>query len=140
MPVWWKDAFVLKLDATLNCEIHKKMLLSKLFPYNKETSTGISMLDNPDTNALPPPTTAKFDNKYVYTEFKTIEDWYKFVWQDPRINFEIDSPDIFLQDLISYKKLENFINFTAMRLGSKVNKKQLKYIWNIWMKSNRDFL
>ena len=140
IPAWWTDSKLIKLDARPNCAIHRKMLLSKLYPWDPITGIGINMLDHPieenkSKNAQ------KFANQYKFGPFDDIDQWYKFIWDnDFRLNFTINNPDIYLDELLEWHRLQPRILKIADELNSNIDIGNLKYIYNHWITKNKQIL
>jgi len=140
IPAWWQQSYIIKLDAKQNCPLHKRLLLSKIYPYDADTGMGMFMMDhpfpqNPSANAR------IYNNPYKFGPFDNEDHWYEFIWQsDPRLNFSIDDPDLYLDDLLVFDKLENFIAATAHNLNSRYNPDDLKLVWDVWINKNKNIL
>jgi hypothetical protein len=135
-PWWWASAKRFKLDALPNCPMHKKFLLDKLYPYNHTTGIGTSILDKPlDENKYQ--NARVYGNQYEFGPFSSEDEWYEHIWKsDFRLNFKIDSPDILLNDLLSWESLSKFIAQMAKDLSTTVNYKDLRYVFDYWISRN----
>ena len=140
LPAWWKDASIVKLDTHRGCTLHKKFLLSKLYPWNKQTKIGTNMMDAPlqenkSKNA------SVYQNQYEFGPFASEDEWYDFVWaNDFRLNFNLTQPDIVLTNLLDFDALDLFISKTASNLGSNYQRSDLKYVWQYWIDKNKKIL
>jgi hypothetical protein len=136
-PWWWADAKRFKLNALPNCPIHKKFLIDKLYPYDHTTGIGTSMMDKPmDENKYQ--NARVYNNQFEFGPFLSEDEWYNYIWKtDFRLNFNIDSPDILLNDLLSWQNLSKFITQAAKDLNTNVNYQDLRYVFDYWMKKNQ---
>lgn len=133
-PAWWQKSYHISLDAKKNCPIHKKFMLSKIYPWNPHTGMGTSMMDKPlQENKYQ--NARVFANQYEFGPFATVDDWYEFIWaNDFRINFNLENPDLLLDDLLDYERLKSFISNTATDLDSQYNEQDLAYVYQHWMR------
>lgn len=139
-PIWWKDSARIKLDAEAHCPVHRKFLLDKIYPWDPLTGLGTVMMDKPLVENKYQ--NAKlFNNPYEFGPFESEDIWYNYIWgNDFRLNFKIDSPDLFVTDLIIWEKLLKFINHFADTLNTKVNLSDLHFVFDYWMNKNKNSL
>lgn len=132
-PSWWKESFHITLDARKNCNTHKTFLLSKIFPWDSTTGLGTSMMDKPLVENKYQ--NAKvFANQFEFGPFDNESQWYDYIWKtDFRLNFEIDQPTLWLDDLLNFSTLEKNIQKIALDLNSSYNPDDLRYVWEVWM-------
>ena len=140
VPLWWSNSNILKLDAVNDCPIHKQMLLSKIYPYNVSTGTGMYMMDCPlDENKYQ--NARHYGNKFEFGPFEDINSWYKFIWNnDFRLNFEINKPDLLLTDLLDFDKLESKIQIISKNLNSRYNVDDLFYVYTTWTDKHKTII
>lgn len=140
LPLWWEDSYCIKLDAIQECSIYRKLLLSKIYPYNQETGMGMFMMDHPfPENASP--NARIYKNQYEFGPFETEDKWYQHIWEnDTRLNFKIEQPDIMLDDLLNFDRLEKYVMQVATDLNSSYNPKNLRCVWDVWMEQNKNLL
>ena len=131
-PQWWQESYHITLDAPLGSPTHKKFLLSKIYPYNKETKIGTSMMDKPlDENKYQ--NARVFANPYEFGPFDNEDAWYEYIWaNDFRLNFNLDSNDLLVDDLLDYSQLKVYITKVARDLDSSFSQSDLDYLFNHW--------
>lgn len=136
-PRWWQESYHITLDARKNCDIHKKFLLSKIYPWDPETGMGTSMMDKPlDENKYQ--NARVFANQYEWGPFANIDAWYEHIWtNDHRLNFDLPDADLLLDDLLDYQRLKSYIEKTASALNSQYNSTDLEYVYVYWMEKTR---
>jgi hypothetical protein len=136
IPEWWQKSKIIKLDARTNCPMHRQLLLSKIYPYDPITGNGMIMMDHP-LPENPSPNARVYNNQYEFGPFGSEDEWYEYIWKtDFRLNYEIDSPDILLNDLLSWESLSKFITQVATDLSTSVNYKDLRYVFDYWISRN----
>lgn len=133
MPIWWEQANILKLDAPSDCEIYKNFLLNKIYPYDSITKKGVVMLDKPlDDNKYQ--NARLYNNQFEFGPFESADEWYHYIrFNDFKLNFPIENPDMFTKDLLDYSKVELFISQVASQFNSVFNKDDLKYLHEYWI-------
>ncbi len=136
VPKWWANAKKIKLDALSASPYHRQFLLGKIYPYDKSTGVGTVMMDKPlDENKYQ--NARVFKNPYEFGPFSTEEDWYNFIWStDFRLNFNINDPDVLLEDLISWDSLLTFMQTLEKNLNTKLNIQDLNYVFEYWIQKN----
>ncbi len=140
LPVWWTTSTILKLDAPIDCDVYKRFLLGKIYPYNSKSKKGTVMLDKPLSDNKYQ--NAKlYNNQYEFGPFESADDWYRHIrFNDFKLNFKIDNPDIFTKNLLNYDLLETHIDQIAKQLNSKFDKDNLNYLFNYWIKKKLIFV
>ncbi len=146
-PNWWKDSFHLSLDADVTSRTYRQLLLTKLFPYDFENKLGYSLMDKPINYSSTNKTlvesninATKYSNPWQFKSFDSEDDWYKHVLEhDFRINFDLDQPNIYLEQLLDFTHVEEFISKVAIDLNSSYNKEDLQYIHNFWLDKNKKY-
>ena len=132
IPKWHNGSLWLKLGANPNDQIYKKILLSKLFPWDPITGIGTCLPDKPVVNQSE--NVLKFDNQFEFGPFNNSDEWYDFIWNNYRtLKFDIENPDIMFQDLLDIEKVEKFVKTIANRLKSKYNANDLYAIHDYWL-------
>jgi hypothetical protein len=140
VPQWWRDSHISRLDARPGCEIHKKLLLSKIYPYDASTKVGMFMMDHP-LPENPSPNARVYKNPYEFGPFESQDDWYKHIWStDFRLNFSMPKSDILLDDLLNFGYVNQFVKATAKKLNSTYNQPNLEYLWQHWIKKHENIL
>jgi hypothetical protein len=136
VPQWWQKSKIIKLDAQSNCPVHRQFLLSKIYPFDPVTNKGMIMMDHPLAEN-PSPNARVYNNQYEFGPFSSEDEWYQHIWKtDFRLNFNIDSPDILLNDLLSWNSLSNFVTQVAKDLSTSVNYQDLRYVFDYWISRN----
>lgn len=146
-PSWWKHSYHLRLDANIDHKIYQQLLLSKLYPYDPINKISYSLMDKPieysstnktltesNNNAV------KYSNTWKFEDFQSEDQWYSYILEnDFRINFPIERPDIYLEQLLDFTQLEKFIAGVAQQLNSRYNRIDLQYIHNFWLDKNKKY-
>jgi hypothetical protein len=136
IPKWWQKSKIIKLDTRADCPMHRRLLLSKIYPYDLITGNGMIMMDHP-LPENPSPNARVYNNQYEFGPFASEDEWYEHIWKtDFRLNFKIDLPDILLNDLLSWESLSKFITQVATDLSTSVNYKDLRYVFDYWISRN----
>lgn len=140
VPVWWNDAYIVRLDATPGCKIHRQFLLSKIYPYSKDIKKGMYMMDHP-LPENPSPNARVYNNPYEFGPYNSEEEWYDYIWNnDFRLNFNMMPADVLLNDLLDFDCVDQFISTVANKLKSTYSKSNLEYLWNYWIEKHKNIL
>lgn len=140
VPEWWRDSCILRLDAKINCPIHRQLLLSKIYPFDSNTRIGTFMMDHP-LPENPSPNARIYNNQYEFGPFVDQDAWYEYIWkEDFRLNFKMQDPTMLLNDLLDFETLERYIQQISTNLNSSYNSDNLKYVWNVWIRKHETIL
>ncbi len=140
IPCWWKDSYITRLDADSQCAIHQQFLLSKIYPYDSKTRKGMFMMDHP-LPENPSPNARIYNNQFEFGPFDDQESWYRYIWEnDFRLNFKMDSADIYLRQLLNFRQVDQFISSVAAKLNSTYNQSDLEFLWNHWIDKHKNIL
>jgi hypothetical protein len=132
IPSWHNGSMFLKLDVKRDDASYKKILLSKLFPYDQNTGFGFCLPDDPKINQSV--NTSKFLNQIQFGPFQNEDEWYNYLWDTyPSLNLSIDSPDLLFNDLTKFDVVENFIAGVANKLKSMYNVNDLINTHSYWL-------
>lgn len=133
IPLWWTQSKIVKLDADIADQTYKKRLLKKLYIWNRETCMGHTMMDKPMPeqryqNAM------FYKNEWRHGPFSSEEEWINWaIEHDARINFNMQDPDLMMQDLLCFRKVYTFVKKIADSVESTVDYTKLKMLHEYWL-------
>lgn len=140
IPSWHQGSKILKLGVDWNNLRYRNTLLSKLYHWDPISRKGTSLLDHPNyqpsVNNL-----RKFNNQFEFGPFDNSDQWLEFVkTQYPSLQCQIDSPDLMMDDLFYFDRVEHLIQSVADSINGKFDTDVLKATHDYWISKQEEFI